>query len=133
MKTTDASRINKISNIVILGTAVAYSVVTILLMYSDVSNLPATFLVYTARNTKYAIAFFYLPLATGVLAFSTIVLKLRATSKKLAQRCAQLGLLLSGCHAVWWLAFASGFVPSMALWIPFLSIVFSDRKERTAP
>lgn len=116
-------KINKVSA-ALLATAVIYGLFTILLFHSDFLIFPPTF-----DDIKYAAGFFYVPLVTVVLALSALVLKLRAGTKKLAQLCAQLGLLLSGGLIAWWLAFESGFLPTIMLPVIFLAVVVNDLKE----
>ena|SRR3989338_5656330 len=127
MGITTESKTNKTS-VALLAVAVIYGLFTILLFYSDFLILPPTF-----DDIKYAVGFFYVPLVTVALALGALVLKLRAGSKKLAQLCAQLGLLLSGGLIAWWLTFESGFLPTIMLPVIFLAVVVYDLKENRQP
>lgn len=123
---------NKIS-IVLLAAAAVYSFVPILVLYSDFSTLPARIIMDTTYNTKYAIGFFYVPLVTAMLAFGAFLLKLRASSTRLAELFAQVGLLLSGCLVGWWVAFESGFLPTILLPALFLLVVINDIADGRSP
>ena len=123
MGVTTESRTNKTS-ISLLAAAAIYGLFTILLFYSDFLILPPTF-----DDIKYAVGFFYVPLVTVALALDALVLKLRAGSRKLAQLCAQLGLLLSGGLIAWWHAFQSGTLPTLMLPVIFLAVVINDLQE----
>lgn len=126
MGATTESKTNKTS-VVLLATAAIYGLFTILLLYSDFLIFPP--ILETTDDIKHAVGFFYVPLVTVVLAFGALVLKLRGGSRKLAQLCAQLGLLLSGGLIAWWLAFESGFLPTIMLPLIFLAVVINDLKE----
>ena len=126
MKTTTEPKTNKTS-VVLLAAAAIYGLSTILVLYSGFITFPP--ILETTNDIKYAIGFFYVPLVTAVLALGALVLKLRAGSRKLAQLCAQLGLLLSGGLIAWWLAFESGFLPIILLPAFFLVVVINDLKE----
>ncbi|MEK7563111.1 MAG: hypothetical protein AAB544_01830 [Patescibacteria group bacterium] len=126
MDATIKSKINKTS-VVLLATAVIYGLFTIILLYSSFLIFPP--ILETTDDIKHAVGFFYVPLVTTVLALGALVLKLRAGSKKFAQLCAQLGLLLSGSLIAWWLVFESGFLPTIMLPIIFLAVVVNDLKE----
>lgn len=130
MGVTTESKTNKIS-VVLLATAAIYGLFTILLLYSDFLIFPP--ILETTDDIKNAVGFFYVPLVTVVLAFGALVFKLRAGTKKLAQLCAQLGLLLSGGLIAWWLAFESGFLPTIMLPVIFLAVVVNDLKENRQP
>lgn len=123
MAATTKPKTNKTS-VVMLAAAAIYGLFTILLLYSDFLIFPPTF-----DDIKYAVGFFYVPLVTTVLALGAFVLKLRGGSRKLAQLCAQLGLLLSGGLIAWWLTFESGFLPTIVLPAFFLVVVINDLKE----
>lgn len=130
MNATTKSKTNKVS-VVLLAVAALYGLSTILVLYSGFLSFPP--ILETTDDIKYAIGFFYVPLVTAVLALGAFVLKFRAGSRKLAQLCAQLGLLLSGGLIAWWLTFESGFLPTIMLPVIFLAVVVNDRKENRQP
>lgn len=123
----DKSQVN-MQSVVLLAIAVIYSLATIIVLY-DFSKLPTQIILETTHHTKYAIGFFYGPLITGLLALSALLLRLRSSSRRPAQLCAQLGLLLSGGLIAWWLVFESGFLPTIILPVIFIVVVVNDLKE----
>ncbi len=124
----DESKVN-MKSIVLLATAAIYSLSSILVFY-DLSQPLERVISGTIHNTKYVIGFFYVPLIAGVLALGALFLKLRPGSRKLAQLCAQLGLLLSAGLTAWWLAFESKLFPTMIILIViFLVVAINDLKE----
>lgn len=128
MDAATESKTNKVSA-ALLATAAIYGLSTILIFYWDFLIFPP--ILETTDDIKYAIGFFYVPLVSTVLALGALLLKLRAGSRKLAQLCAQLGLLLSGGLIAWWLAFESGFLPIILLPVIFLVVVINDLQENT--
>jgi hypothetical protein len=124
MDATTKSKTNKTS-VALLAVAVIYGLFTILLFYSNFLIFPPTF-----DDIKYAVGFFYAPLVMVALALGALVLKFRAGSRKLSNLCAQLGLLLSGGLLAWWLAFESGFLPTIMLPVIFLAVVVYDLREK---
>lgn len=126
MGVTTESKINKTS-IALLLAAVIYGLFNIFLLYWDFFIFPP--ILETTDDIKHAVGIFYMPLVTAMLALGALVLKLRGGSRKLAQLCAQLGLLLSGSLIAWWLAFESGFLPTIMLPVIFLAVVINDLKE----
>ena len=127
MSLNNRSRTSKAS-VTLLATAVIYGLFSILLFYSDFLIVPLTL-----EDIKYAIGFFYVPLVTVLLALVALVLKFRARSRKFSQLCVQLGFLLSGGLIAWWLAFESGFLPTVLLPVVFLAVVVNDLKENKQP
>jgi hypothetical protein len=127
MSTTTKSKVNNMVSIVMLVIAALYGLSTILVLYSGFLTFPP--ILETTDDIKYALGFFYVPLVTVVVALGALALKMRAGSKRLSQRFAQLGLFLSGGLIAWWLTFESGFLPTIFLPAVFLVVVLNDRKE----
>lgn len=128
MNATTKSKANNKVSVVLLAVAALYGLSTILVLYSGFLTFPP--ILETTDDIKYAIGFFYVPLVTVVLALGAFVLKMRAAgSRKLSERFAQLGLLLSGGLIAWWLTFESGFLPTILLPAFFLLVVVDDFKK----
>lgn len=127
MNATTKSKANNKVSVVLLAVAALYGLSTILVLYSGFLTFPP--ILETTDDIKYAIGFFYVPLVTVVLALGALVLKMRAGSRKLSERFAQLGLLLSGGLIAWWLTFESGFLPTILLPAFFLLVVVDDFKK----
>jgi len=130
MNATTESKINKIS-IVMLVAAMIYALAAVFVLYPGFLMFPP--ILETTDDIKYAVGFFYVPLVTAVLALGALALRFRTGSRKLAQLCAQLGLLLSGGLIAWWLTFESGFLPTILLPAFFLLVVINDLKENKQP
>ena len=132
MNATTKSKANNKVSVVLLAVAALYGLSTILVLYSGFLTFPP--ILETTDDIKYAIGFFYVPLVTVVLALGAFVLKMRAAgSRKLSERFAQLGLLLSGGLIAWWLTFESGFLPTILLPAFFLVVAINDLKENRQP
>lgn len=131
MNATTKSKANNKVSVVLLAVAALYGLSTILVLYSGFLTFPP--ILETTDDIKYAIGFFYVPLVTVVLALGALVLKMRAGSRKLSERFAQLGLLLSGGLIAWWLTFESGFLPTILLPAFFLVVAINDLKENRHP
>ncbi len=128
MNATTKSKANNKVSVVLLAVAALYGLSTILVLYSGFLTFPP--ILETTDDIKYAIGFFYVPLVTVVLALGAFVLKMRAAgSRKLSERFAQLGLLLSGGLIAWWLTFESGFLPTILLPAFFVLVVVDDFKK----
>lgn len=131
MNATTKSKANNKVSVVLLAVAALYGLSTILVLYSGFLTFPP--ILETTDDIKYAIGFFYVPLVTVVLALGALVLKMRAGSRKLSERFAQIGLLLSGGLIAWWLTFESGFLPTILLPAFFLVVAINDLKENRHP
>ena len=131
MNATTKSKANNKVSVVLLAVAALYGLSTILVLYSGFLTFPP--ILETTDDIKYAIGFFYVPLVTVVLALGALVLKMRAGSRKLSERFAQIGLLLSGGLIAWWLTFESGFLPTILLPAFFLVVAINDLKENRQP
>lgn len=128
MNATTKSKANNKVSVVLLAVAALYGLSTILVLYSGFLTFPP--ILETTDDIKYAIGFFYVPLVTVVLALGAFVQKMRAAgSRKLSERFAQLGLLLSGGLIAWWLTFESGFLPTILLPAFFVLVVVDDFKK----
>ncbi len=128
MNATTKSKANNKVSVVLLAVAALYGLSTILVLYSGFLTFPP--ILETTDDIKYAIGFFYVPLVTVMLALGAFVQKMRAAgSRKLSERFAQLGLLLSGGLIAWWLTFESGFLPTILLPAFFVLVVVDDFKK----
>jgi hypothetical protein len=130
MDITTEPKTNKTS-VALLAVAVIYGLSNILLLYWDFLIFPP--ILEATDDIKHAIGLFYIPLVTVALASGALILKLQGGSRKRAQLCTQLGLLLSGGLIAWWLTFESGFLPTIMLPGICLAVVVNDLKENRQP
>jgi len=128
--TINKSRAEKIS-VIMLTLAVFYCMSSILSLYTSFLTFPPLF--ETIEDIKFAVGLFYMPFVTAVFAFGSIIMRFRASTRKLSQLFTWLGLILSSGIIAWWLMFESGFLPTIFLPFFFLWAVINDIRVCVKP